>query len=109
MIASHELSSSSVDGILSALADQHRRLAIRCLIDSTDQTATLRELAQYVRGRFHEERSVKEIKTNLHHSHVPKLVGAGLLEYDARSKTVRYRAGSDTEALVKHILGMERT
>ncbi|RQG89557.1 DUF7344 domain-containing protein [Natrarchaeobius chitinivorans] len=36
------------------------------------------------------------VKTELHHSHLPKLAAAGWIEYDSETKTIRYESRIET-------------
>lgn len=83
----------------SVLANENRRYVLDYFEDSTDQTATLSDLADYLVARHPEPEnwSRERARIRLHHVDVPKLEAAGLLDYDARSRTVRYRGHSGLE------------
>jgi hypothetical protein len=71
------------DEVLRALAHPKRREAIRyCRALEADSVTADRLNREAFDG---DERSLVE----LHHSHLPKLDDAGLLEYDGRTRTVR--------------------
>ena len=76
---------SEVDVVLKALANKRRRLAIYCL--SEHRWLTLADLAEQVvefEGVSVQEVSAKyttEVYFSLYHTHVPKLVDAGLARY----------------------------
>ena len=59
--------------------------------------ASIEELVDYL--TVHEADSVADLDTDevafsLYHTHLPKLADNGLVEYDMRSRTVRYRGDS---------------
>ena len=76
---------SEVDAVLQALANKRRRLAVYCL--SEHRVLALADLAEQV-VEF-EGKSVKQVSArhttevyfSLYHTHVPKLVEAGLASY----------------------------
>lgn len=80
--------------VFKLLANHHRRHALTYLVGMDDDTATLDELSGYVAARHansgnnpgHDD----ELARGLHHIHLPKLEAAGVIEYDARSETIRY-------------------
>lgn len=90
--------SLSLDTTLEILANNDRRAIIEYLRDAADQTATIDELANYLisqKSKQSEEYPGHDhIQTTLHHIHIPKLVDAGLIDYDARNQKIRYW-GSD--------------
>jgi hypothetical protein len=78
------------------LADQHRRSILSHLRETDDGVSTANELVAHVtaqNGRMDEE----AVATSFHHTHVPKLVDAGLIAYDERSDTVRYLGNTFVE------------
>ena len=80
----------STDIAFSVLADESRRLAVEELFGRAGPIS-LADLAAAVADRHPDEpagRSETEIATALHHSHLPKLDDADLVDYDPRSKTV---------------------
>lgn len=79
------------DGVPSVLAPARRRLIIAYFEDSREQTATLDGLAGYVTRHDETDVSTQErARVLLHHTDLPKLADAGLIDYDTRSWTVRY-------------------
>lgn len=79
-----------VDGILSLLSESRRRQALYCLL--SNRTLNIDSIAVQIAAWENNESiaSVSEqaeesIKIALHHNHLPKLVEAGIVEYDGRS------------------------
>jgi hypothetical protein len=90
--------SLSLDTTLEILANRDRRAIIDYLRDESNHTATIDELANYLVSRKAEQATEHpghdHVQTTLHHIHVPKLVDAGVIDYDARNQEIRYW-GSD--------------
>jgi hypothetical protein len=90
--------SLSLDTTLEILANNDRRAIIEYLRDVADQTATIDELVNYLvsqKSKQSDEYPGRDhVQTTLHHIHIPKLVDAGLIDYDARNQEIRYW-GSD--------------
>lgn len=84
----------SLNAILELLTHHHRRELLRKLIHESDHTANLDEitttLIEQEIERTGERPGRHEIEIQLHHIHLPKLTDAGIIEYDTRSKEVRY-------------------
>lgn len=80
----------STDALFSALANKRRRHVLQYFQSSSDDVASLEELVDAV-PRDERTDGRKRVALRLHHVTLPKLEDAGLLEYDARSNTVRYR------------------
>ena len=80
--------------VFKLLANRHRRHALSYLVGMDDDTATLGELCGYVAARHANAGTAPkhddELAIGLHHIHLPKLEAAGVIEYDARSQTIRY-------------------
>lgn len=88
--------------MFSVLANQRRRRLLAYLHDRDGDVASLVELTDYLAGG--EADSVDDIDTDgvaisLHHTDPPKLAGVGLIEYDTRSHTVRYRGHEEVERI----------
>ncbi len=77
--------SKQLDTVFTALADNDRRRLVHHLSETTDNTATIEELVAVI------EDDPKSVKTQLRHVHLPHLDSAGLVDYDDRTRTVRYR------------------
>jgi DNA-binding transcriptional ArsR family regulator len=83
-----------LDELFEVLADGHRRHALAYLADTDDGVAAFSELIEHVADDSAGGSTDKErVAVGLHHSHLPKLADASLVEYDPRSEVVRYRGG----------------
>lgn len=84
------------------LEDHHRRLLLRYFVETSDRTASIDECVSYILQAEMEgpgePPSRDGVEIALHHIHIPKLADAGILEYDARHRTVRYRGHDRLEA-----------
>lgn len=86
----------SVTVMLEAIGHHQRRETLRFLMDHSDATATIDNVAKHLSRREIEQTgnpsgsSPTEIKISLYHMHLPKLEEAGLIEYDQRSGELRY-------------------
>jgi hypothetical protein len=103
--------SLSLDTALEILANHDRRAIIEYLRDTSDHTATIDELANYLVSQKAERASEHpgrdHLQTTLHHVHVPKLVDSGLIDYDARNQEIRYRGSDRLERWHDRIQGRE--
>ena len=88
------------DAALRILADEQRRHVVASLSATSDGVSSLSELVEYAVTRATDERDPEEATIHLHHVTLPKLEDAGLLEYDSRSRAVRYYRNP----LVEHLL-----
>jgi len=90
-------SQNRLDELHRALADDRRRLVLRHLSTTDGDVATVDDLVDEVVAE--EDRAVdrERVAVAIHHGALPHLDGAGLVEYDARSRTVRYRETPQVE------------
>ena len=83
----------SVDGLFRMLADERRRRVLRYLLERP--RTTLEELSDVVLGWQASAGGVvgpdvrENVVVSLHHSHLPLLEEAGLVEYDRETGAVR--------------------
>lgn len=91
----------SLDRVFALLADQRRRIILACLRDHA-QAIALADLAEEVAIRETERpipeipaRHIQEIRLVLHHTHLPKLVEAGAVEYDHERDLIRVTDAAD--------------
>lgn len=94
---------TSISTALRLLAAEPRRYAVAYLSDAPDGVASLSELADYVALHADDVVDSREAATALHHVDVPKLEAAGVVEYDTRSRTVRYYPDSGLETVLEHL------
>ena len=97
--------SLSLNAILEILAHHHRREILRALIEAPSDTATVDELTERL-ARLEADRTGlrpgrDQLEVTFHHVHLPKLTDASLVEYDARSATLRYRPHDRVEELLE--------
>lgn len=85
------------DEILASLAHKRRRIILSVLAEyerPLSRVALAREIAAHETENEQSVASatIDNLCLSLHHFHLPKLVDAGLVEYDARSGAVSYRS-----------------
>ncbi|MFC7080902.1 DUF7344 domain-containing protein [Halorussus caseinilyticus] len=92
-----------LDQYFDALSNERRRYALYYL--SREEVANEDELARYVaareRGRSPSalsESAYERVRSDLHHKHLPRLADYGLVEFDPRSRVVRFRNPTRTLA-----------
>lgn len=103
----HELSLSNaaLDRAFSALSNRRRRAAVAFLLATDDGVATVDDLAAIAADAMaatdtagtttpadaESSERRRRVAVTLRHAHLPALDRAGVVDYDARSETVRYR------------------
>ncbi|WP_227375386.1 hypothetical protein [Haladaptatus halobius] len=86
--------SATLDTVFSVLSDSQRHHLLAHLSDSSDEPTTVEELA----GVFQNEPNAEVL---LRHVHLPRLAATALVDYDARTGTVRYRGCQLAETLLE--------
>ena len=88
----------SLDRLFRLLANPRRRYTLYYLEETENAVVTVSELTDYL---IYCEREWKQtddrpeadhrddIRISLHHNHLPRIASMGLIDYDARSKTIR--------------------
>ena len=123
----------SLDLIFDILSNRRRRYALYHLHEQPDGVATIEELTDAIITTQYEESNSStarvtggnvdtdgeaeseleqrrlQIRTELQHTHLPKLEDAGVLEHDQRSETVRYWNQPSLEEWLEHAKHKERS
>jgi hypothetical protein len=89
------MTGEDLDALFEILADDQRRHILTYLEERDEDVAAFSELIDHVADeRVGDPTDDHErVAVRLHHAHLPKLADLDLVEYDARSETVRYRGG----------------
>ncbi|MFC7213181.1 hypothetical protein ACFQO4_03690 [Saliphagus sp. GCM10025334] len=87
------------DTLLLALANRHSRFVIEYFKDAPEDHATVDDIATAFARRDHADET--QVAIRLHHAALPKLDDAGLVDYDRRTKTVRYHGHSQLEQVAE--------
>ncbi|WP_449406644.1 DUF7344 domain-containing protein [Natronobacterium haloterrestre] len=93
--------SSKVDKLLTALSNNHCRNMLFYLCESSEEVASVDELASVVCQQGHG--TEEQVAIQLHHSTLPRLAAAGVIEYDPRNRTVRQWDDPMLEALLEGV------
>lgn len=96
----HGSTSRTCDTIHGMLANERRRLVLQYFKDASDHVARWDDLAAYIIKHSADESDEERVRIRLHHVDLPKLDEAGFIEYDPRSKAVRYQLRSSVEETV---------
>lgn len=97
----HTTDTESTDELLIALADPERRAVVRYFQDSTRDWASVAELSAAIQPDSNP--LVDSVAVRLHHSTLPRLEAAGLVDYDPRTRAIAYRGHDGIEALLEAI------
>jgi len=92
--------SISPDTILSAVANEHRRATINALDNASEKTleydALVDRVAEWVRNedpRQESDEHRQRVRIALHHTHLPKLEEARIIDYEADTGHVQFVGG----------------
>lgn len=100
----------NADDVFDVLSNARRRSVITYLHDA-DDVVELTELVDWIRTREpdrSEEDHREAVAIALHHVHLPKLAASGVIDYDPRSRTIRYREPPELDqqvALPEEVVG----
>ena len=95
---------SSVASVLGNLSSEYRRQVVAYFLATEERIASLSDVAEYVHVESDDGgTALDEVKIQLHHAALPKLAAAGVLDYDARSRTVRYRGEPTLEDVQEYL------
>ena len=89
-----------MDERFDALARTDRRAVIQFFRDESTEEVTLDDLVTSIVDGSYWDTDKSHARLCLHHSTLPKLADAGILDYDPRSKTVSYRGRPAVEQLL---------
>jgi hypothetical protein len=99
--------SISPDTILSAVANEHRRAMVKTLDNASEETLEYNALVDCVADRVRNEDPRREsdehqqrIRIELHHTHLPKLEEARIIDYEAETGHVRFVGGEPEEDIL---------
>jgi len=89
------------DELFELLSNARRRRVRSFLHEADDGAVALDELVDHVvrQGTDGESGDREAAAVALHHVHLPKLADGGVIEYDSRTETVRYRGGPEHDRL----------
>ena len=101
-----------IDDVFEALADWRRREICQFFRETDAETATVDDLAILVAGcrpgGVYADRSHGDVVAELADHHLPLLAGAGVVDFDDRSGTVRYRGQPTAEKWLEHVAAVDR-
>lgn len=99
------------DTVLKLLAHPYRRGVLQYFVDASNETLGIGEVTTHLMGRERERTGDQperdRVEVALHHVHLPALADRGVIEYDARSRELRYRRYTRLEALLECVCSVE--
>lgn len=99
---------AQLDKLLVVLADGHRRQVLRYFQRGNEDVASVETLIGYVIKEGEGTHTYTQLEQEFHHILLPKLVDCGLVEYDERSRTVRYDGNPQLERILTVLDDAER-
>lgn len=101
----------SIDETLELLADRERRRVLEHLVEKSTDSASIAELREQLgdgpTGEPGCGSGLDRFELSLHHIHLPMMDAAGIVEYDARSKDLRYRPDDRLETWLERVRAEE--
>lgn len=98
----------SIDETFAVLAHPERRTILRYLMDAPENSIPIHDLIRHVNadctGITDDPTTHDSIATRIYHSHIPKFVDLGIIEYDDRSKEVRYYRDERLESWLRNAI-----
>ncbi|WP_339106195.1 hypothetical protein [Haloterrigena salinisoli] len=105
--------SLSTDAMLELLKHPYRRATLQYFIDASDETATIGEVTTYLIDHENQQSGDQSdrdrIEIEIIHIHLPMLSEKGIVEYDVRSREIRYRRHDGLEALLRCLRALNST
>ncbi|WP_090619199.1 DUF7344 domain-containing protein [Natrinema salaciae] len=90
-----------IDDLLNLIANHRRRSVLSYFRDSTADVTSVSTLANEISDQCPGD--AERVARQLHHSALPRLADAGVVDYDARSNVVQYRGHTELEILLDGI------
>jgi len=92
----------AIDTVFEVLENEYRRRICLFLIEEGVSVVRLEDVANALEGEL-DEVDPGRFRAGLHHWHLPKLDAVDLVDYDPRSRTIRYRGQPTVEKWAEHI------
>jgi hypothetical protein len=104
------MTNQSLDACLRLVADQHRRRVIYHLRREANGATTFDDLVEQIHNQASDSKNGplqdrEELAIQLHHTHLPKLVDHGVVDFEHRSGVVRYHPDEQVEKVLDSLLG----
>lgn len=90
--------STALETVVSILNDEVRREVVTSLREASHELMSVDELVERLQDRH--GRTLQNLHLRLHHVDLPKLVDAGLIEFDPRSDRLQYFGDDDVEKIL---------
>lgn len=103
MAQQQSLTPDEKDELLRVLANYHCRIILSYFGDASDDVASVHDLVNEISKQDHG--GTEQITIQLHHSALPRLADVGAVDYDPRSRTVRYQGHPELEQLMEAVTG----
>lgn len=101
----------SLDALLDILANERRRCLLEYLWSQSEEVGSFEAATKHTITKMSRKHGYQpnhdNIQVELQQHHLPKLVDAGIIEYDVRSQTIRYRENERLEALHEQVQEFE--
>lgn len=98
---------ATADDVCSVLANEQCRSVLYYFQESTQDVVSVEDLAAFISERNNIIVTREQATIVLQHIALPKLEDAGIIEYDERSSTVRYRGHPQLESIVRLVAEIE--
>jgi len=96
---------SAMSRLLASLSSESRRLIVAYFMDGDTAIASVADLAEHVHAELDDANSdsLEQVTIQLHHVDLPKLAATSVLDYDPRTRTVRYHGEPTLEDMQEYL------
>ena len=105
--APREIPDRLPSSVLRLLAPERRRAVMRALMEEPNATHRVDDIVSAIQETYEDSSKGPSnrtyLRSSLHHTHLPKLDDAEVVEYDANDGTVQYRGDPHIEQWVDQI------
>lgn len=101
------IESGRLDEILRLLTDQRCRWVLYCFFEEGADVLDYEAVVDYVADHVPGVDGTEDPRIRLHHSTLPKLKEAGLVDFDSRTGTIRYDGGREIDTVLAWLDEME--
>lgn len=106
-ISQLSIARTQLNDALDILADDHARYTLYGLLSEDGKVFGYDEVSEFLLEHYPDTDDLEEHKILLHHKTLPRMAEKGIVDFDPRSETIRYRGGEEIATMVTCLAEIE--